>query len=173
MTCQKEINQVAKKFVGRNISNSPNLRKCLSPPNQTIIFDAWILDRKCERKTEQDSKRKQQRTRKKKHQPLSSSQHPLFHINTAISISRSLSWGLTATLCSGQRSPRIGSLCEVRWPTPRSQTLGSSPARAPLITMTRKSIPRTSQLPREENSWRHVIQEFPLSSPPIFLTAKS
>lgn len=39
-------------------------------------------------------------------QPFRNSQHPLLNINTAISISRSLSWGLTTTLHSGQGSPR-------------------------------------------------------------------
>ncbi len=70
-------------------------------------------DRKCERKTKQDSQSGSNKVTEKKHQssqPLSSSQHPLFNINTAISISRSLSLGLTTALCSGQRSPRIGLL---------------------------------------------------------------
>ena len=103
MTCQKEINPSVgkktnkqKKTVCGQQSTVPKLKRCLFFPNQPIIFEAWAPCKSCiqtgcvrrQGKTALEAK-VSNREEKKKHRSsrlFSSSQHPLFRINKAISI---------------------------------------------------------------------------------------
>lgn len=78
-----------------------------------FIIEAWISCKSQIHKVLRREKKaieKQKRKKRQSSQPFRSSQSPLLHIDTAISISGSLSGRLTTALCFGQRSPRIGLL---------------------------------------------------------------
>lgn len=158
--------------------NQSSCKKAAYRPTQTQemgLFSAnyfWKLD-SLSRQTRQQKRKKKAIVRQKNTSPASI--HCSTSIQWSVLISISQITRLKVNHCSVLWTKVTQDRLAVRSSDlpPRSQTLGSSLARAPLITMTRKSILFTSQLPGEENFWRHVIQWFPLFRPPIFLTAKS